>query len=119
MKRAATMQDVLRASAFIGLALGLAGCASYGANDPKAPGWFKQRVSQTKAEPFPTLAAVPQPTAATTTLTEWDAVAAETRAAAQELQASPRSAPADLTPEQAAAFEAQARQDAESKRAPR
>jgi hypothetical protein len=116
MKRAATMQNALRAAAFVGLAMSAAGCAAYGANDARTPGWFKQRVKQTNAEPFPQLAAVPQATPLTTSQSEWDQVAAETKAAAQELQASPRSAPADMTPEQAAAFEAQARQDAESKR---
>jgi hypothetical protein len=116
MKRAATIQNALRAAALVSLAVSVAGCATYGAKDSATPGWFKQRVKQTKAEPFPQLAAVPQATPLTTPQTEWDAVAAETKAAAQDLNASPRSAPADMTPDQTAAFEAKAREDAESKR---
>jgi protein tyrosine phosphatase (PTP) superfamily phosphohydrolase (DUF442 family) len=88
----------------------MGGCAAFGAHDPNAPGWFKAKIKETEKEPFPKLAAVPQPTPSTKSQNEWDAIEANARAAGAEMAASPRNAPSDVTEADIEAFDQQARQ---------
>jgi hypothetical protein len=95
----------------------LGGCASsYGEKDPDTPGWFKSKVKETQKEPFPDLAAIPDPTPPSKSQNEWDAIEKDAKGVGAEIAANPRSGPTVMTPAEIEAFEAAARQAAEGKK---
>jgi hypothetical protein len=105
-------RKALLAAAIAGLALSASGCASL-ADKENTPAWFKDRVRQSEKEPFPQLAAVPDTPAPGRPADEWNKIEDDVKQAGDEVAANPRSAPPNMTPEEIAAFEAEARRQAE------
>ncbi len=99
-------------AALFGATLGASGCAAFGENE-NSPGWFKDRVKQSEKEPFPQLAAVPDAPKAGRPESEWNKIEAEVKQAGDAVASNPRSAGPNMTPEEIAAFEAEARRQAE------
>jgi hypothetical protein len=99
-------------AALLGATMGASGCAAFGEGE-NSPGWFKERVKQSEKEPFPQLAQVPDVPEAGRPESEWRTIEDDVTKAGDAVAANPRSAPANMTPEEIAAFEAEARRQAE------
>jgi hypothetical protein len=107
----------MRAAAFVCLFGGAAACAPFGAHDANSPEWFKTKLKETQHKPFPKLASVPAtPAPSALSTADWSAIQSEVSQAGAALDSSPRSAPADQSPEATAAFDEQARKEAEGQR---
>lgn len=92
----------------------LAGCLGACVSAPAdAPAWFHEREAAT-GQTYPNLRDVPNHTDVNADPAHWDAVAADVRAAAAAMRASPRAEPAP--PEDPSGFVDQARRELEAAR---
>jgi hypothetical protein len=111
------VRTALGAAALACLIGAASACAPFGAHDKNSPAWFKSRLQETQKKPYPRLADVPPtPPPSSRTPAQWDAIGADVARAGAALDASPRSAPPEVTPEATAAFEEQARKEAAGQR---
>ena len=114
MKRAGTAWTKAAMAAALVAAMSASGCAAFGEKE-NTPGWFKDRVKETEKEPFPQLAAVPDLPAPGRPEAEWNAIEADVKEAGDKVDANPRSAAPNMTPEEIAAFEAEMRSKVEGR----